>query len=191
MTGPDGVSGRKIGAVIKPSVRPASRDLSPSPDSATISRAVKTVALASCLLLLACSRGGRDGNDDALLNAGETDTTLTPGTQPVRIGEGGPSFAACATDGKVVNISADGETYLPVRAAPFANAAEVARLGDGARLFVCTRSIDQGWLGVVVQPAAQPRADCGVAAPVGAVRGYAGPCASGWVSSAFVRLIAD
>lgn len=151
---------------------------------------MRSIAPVLCLLLLACSRGGGIGNDDALFNAGEAVSPLSPGTRPVRIGEGGPAFAGCASTGRVVNVSPEGVTYLPVRAAPFLEADEVARLGEGAKLFVCTRSIDQRWQGVVVPPADTPDADCGVAAPVAAPRGYAGPCTSGWVSSAFVRLVA-
>ncbi len=92
--------------------------------------------------------------------------------------------------GQVVNISPSGETYLPVRAAPFAEADEVARLSQGAQIYLCTRSIDQRWQGVVVPPADAPGTDCGVSSPVASSRAYAGPCKSGWISSAFVRLTA-
>jgi hypothetical protein len=152
---------------------------------------MKSFASALCLLLLACSdRSGTGGNEDALLNAGEMAVPLSPGTQPVRIGEGGPAFEACNSLGRVVNLSPSGETYLPVRAAPFTEADEQMRLGEGAQLHVCTRSIDQRWLGVVVAPPEAPETDCGVSAPVASPRAYAGPCKSGWVSSAFIRLIA-
>jgi len=88
-----------------------------------------------------------------------------------------------------VNLPSD-EAYLPVRAAPFAEADELMRLDAGAQLRVCTRSIDQRWMGVVVAPKEAPDTDCGVAAPVASPRAYTGPCKSGWVSSAFIRLIA-
>ena len=140
------------------------------------------------LLLCGCSRPADLGNDDALFNAGEVEQPLSPGTTPVRIGEGGPRFAACGAAGQVVNLSPAGVASLTVRAAPFAEAASVAQLGNGARLVVCTRSMDQRWLGVVLPPADTPGDACGVDAPVASPRGYAGPCGSGWVESAFVRL---
>ena len=151
---------------------------------------MKSFAPALCLLLLACSDRSGTGNDDALLIANEATVPLSPGTQPVRIGEGGPAFQACSSLGRVVNLSPAGETYLPVRAAPFTEADEQLRLGEGAQIHVCTRSIDQRWLGVVIAPLEAPETDCGVNAPVASPRTYAGPCKSGWVSSAFVRLIA-
>lgn len=143
---------------------------------------------ALCLLLVSCSDSRGLGND-AVVN--DTSEAMTPGTRPVRIGEGGAGFDACAYVGRVTNISPAGETYLPLRAAPFLEADELLRLPNGARLFVCTRSIDQRWQGVVVPPADAPDTDCGVAAPVASARDYAGPCRSGWVASSFVRLIAD
>ncbi|WEJ97954.1 MAG: hypothetical protein P0Y59_13380 [Candidatus Sphingomonas phytovorans] len=152
---------------------------------------MKSLAPALCLLLLACSdRSGTGGNDDVLLNANETPVALRPGTLPVRIGEGGPAFLACNSIGRVTNLSPSGETYLPVHAAPFAEADEVMRLDAGAQLRVCTRSIDQRWMGVVIAPPGAPDTDCGVSAPVASPRAYTGPCKSGWVSSAFIRLIA-
>ena len=142
------------------------------------------------LLLVACAPRASVGNeDDDLSNV--TSEPMKPGTRPVQIGEGGPAFAACATVGRVVNISATGETYLPVRAAPFLEADEVSRLPNDTRLLVCTRSIDQRWQGVVVPPADAPGTDCGVSAPVASRRPYSGPCISGWVASAFVLAVAD
>jgi hypothetical protein len=90
-----------------------------------------------------------------------------------------------------VNVSPQGQPYLPVRAAPFAEAEEVAKLGSGAKLFLCQRSIDQRWQGVVVPPETTPDSDCGVASPVASAQAYAGPCRSGWVLSSFVRPSAD
>ena len=60
-------------------------------------------------------------------------------------------------------------------------------------MHVCTRSIDQKWLGVVIPPPVTEGAmptDCGVREPVDRKQAYAGPCVSGWVSSAYVRLVA-
>ena len=118
-------------------------------------------------------------------------TALTPGTRAVTIGEGGAGLAACIARGRITNLSPDSQPYLPVRAAPFAEALEVAQLHNGAHLFVCTRSIDQGWRGVILPPEDQPDADCGVRAPVAAVQPYRGPCRQGWVPAAFVEMGAD
>lgn len=132
-----------------------------------------------------CSHENPSGNDADLYQSNSA--TLTPGLQPVRVGEGGPAFPACASVGKVVNLSPSGETALPVRAAPFAEADEVLRLSEGAKLYLCSRSLDQRWQGVVVPPADSPASDCGVTASFASPRGYAGPCKSGWVLSGFVR----
>ena len=112
--------------------------------------------------------------------------------RPVTIGEDGPRLDACGVMGQVTRAGGNG---LALRAAPFAEAKSVATLAEGARLHVCTRSIDQKWLGVVVRPTpaegdSAPPLDCGVSAPVDRKQAYEGPCASGWVASAYVRLIA-
>ena len=112
--------------------------------------------------------------------------------RPVTIGEDGPRLDACGVMGQVTRAGGNG---LPLRAAPFAEAKSVATLAEGARLHVCTRSIDQKWLGVVVRPTpaegdSAPPLDCGVSSPVDRKQAYEGPCASGWVASAYVRLIA-
>lgn len=104
-------------------------------------------------------------------------------TRPVTIGEDGPRLDACGAMGQAVRVGARG---LAVRAAPFGEAQEVGRLAEGARAHVCTRSLDQKWLGVVVENAA---ADCGLSEPADRKRPYDGPCLSGWVSSASIRLI--
>ena len=112
--------------------------------------------------------------------------------RPVTIGEDGPRLDACGVMGQVTRAGGNG---LALRAAPFAEAKSVATLAEGARLHVCTRSIDQKWLGVVVRPTpaegdSAPPLDCGVSSPVDRKQAYEGPCASGWVASAYVRLIA-
>ncbi|WIW87977.1 hypothetical protein K3M67_13600 [Sphingobium sp. V4] len=115
-----------------------------------------------------------------------------PVARPVTIGEDGPRLDACGAMGQVTRAGAKG---LALRAAPFADAREVARMVEGDRAWICTRSIDQKWLGVVVVAApatgneAEP-ADCGVASPAERKQPYDGPCVSGWVASAYVRMIA-
>jgi hypothetical protein len=135
--------------------------------------------------LTGCSREAAPDDDAALYQSNAA--TLTPGVQPVRVGEGGPAFRACAGVGQVVNLSPAGERYLAVRTAPFAEADEVVRLGDGAKMYLCSRSLDQRWQGVVIPPADSPTSDCGVTASLAGPRAYAGPCRSGWVLSGFVQ----
>lgn len=106
----------------------------------------------------------------------------------VRIGELGPSFDACVHAGTTRHVPAEGS--LPVRAAPFESAEETGAVASGRRFFVCSRSQDQKWLGIVFDESGTLAPACGVSSPVASRRNYAGPCRSGWVSSASVRLIA-
>lgn len=139
------------------------------------------------LALAGCTHRSDLGNDAALYPTGDERATLSPGTQAVRIGESGSAFPACAATGQVVNLSPAGMPYLSLRAAPFDEASEVARLPQGARVFLCTRSLDQDWQGVIVPPANAPDADCGVTARIEGPRDYAGPCRAGWALGTFVR----
>jgi hypothetical protein len=106
---------------------------------------------------------------------------------PVRVGELGPSFNACQHAGTTRNVAAEG--VLAVRAAPFDTAQETGGVRADSRFFICTRSHDQRWFGIVYALEGDP-AVCGVGTPVPARRAYTGPCESGWVPSAFVRLVA-
>lgn len=125
-----------------------------------------------------------------------SETRLEAGlTRRVTIGEDGPRLDACGAMGLVTRA---GEKGLVLRAAPFEEGKEVGRLANGDRAFVCTRSLDQKWLGVVVvamgasagaSGVAIDRTDCGVSDPVDRKQPYDGPCPSGWVSSAAVRLV--
>jgi predicted small secreted protein len=151
---------------------------------------MKVLLPALCLLLAACSNDRGMGNDAAARGQEQQSEPMRPGLRAVRIGEGGPGFQACAYTARVANVGSREMPYLPVRQAPFQEADEVLRLPNDARLFACTRSIDQRWQGVVIPPADAPQTDCGVTAPVATARDYAGPCQSGWVASAFVRLTA-
>ncbi len=149
--------------------------------------------------------GGQAAGDR--LGASET----SPTARPVSIGEGGARFAACQGRGRVGGLRG-GE--LPVRDAPFDGATQVGTLTEDAHVFVCTRSLDQQWLGVVVGPAtsvsqgaaqpgeddfaaaaapevAAPQVDCGVTKPVRSKRPYTGPCLSGWVENTFVASVAN
>ena len=113
---------------------------------------------------------------------------LVPGAVPVRIGDLGANFAACSGAGTTRHVAADAN--LPVRPAPTEAASEIDAIAPGARFFVCTRSLNQKWMGIVYREDGALSAACGVSAPVTSRRAYEGPCRSGWVSSAFVKLIA-
>ncbi|MFN3944346.1 MAG: hypothetical protein ACK4K7_05415 [Allosphingosinicella sp.] len=157
----------------------------------------KAVAVAfapAALLLAGCGDssapdgGGAQGSTTPRYERPQESRSVLGETEvPVRIGELGPSFAACNTHGRTRNLSA-GET-LPVRAAPYDEAQERSRLSPDAEFFICSRSHDQRWLGIVYAEGGTASPACGVSAPVTARRDYEGPCESGWVSSAFVRLV--
>lgn len=117
--------------------------------------------------------------------AGEA-AAVAPQARPVRIGELGANFAACAAAASTRRLK-PGET-LRVRAAPFENAEVTGAVAAGSRFFVCTRSHDQKWLGIVYDEAGLA-ARCGVSEPVTRRRDYSGPCRSGWVESAFAKLV--
>lgn len=117
----------------------------------------------------------------------QDNSTLPQAVVPVRIGELGPNFAACNSQGEMREGATDGQ--LPVRAAPFQQAQVKAQLGPDATFFICSRSLDQRWFGVVYDADSKAGRGCGVSTPTGGRRDYEGPCDSGWVTSAQVRLI--
>ncbi|MGZ8997584.1 MAG: hypothetical protein ACXW2T_01885 [Allosphingosinicella sp.] len=105
---------------------------------------------------------------------------------PVRIGELGPGFAACNARGAARDrVSTD----VPVSAAPFDQAPRVDDLPRGAEFFICSRTHDQRWFGIVYDEGGQATPRCGVSEPVAVRRDYSGPCAAGWVASSSVQLI--
>jgi len=106
---------------------------------------------------------------------------------PVRVGELGPGFAACNARGATRDRIA-GES-IPVRAAPFDQAEQIDALPRGAQFFICSRTHDQRWFGIVYDEGGQAADRCGVSQPVATRRPYSGPCAAGWVGSSTVRLI--
>lgn len=150
------------------------------------------LALLLVLLLAGCGESVRD--DHFANDAREIETPrvepppVTTDAVPVRIGELGASFDACNTAGTTRNLGAD--SGLAVRAAPFESAEEIGAIAADARFFVCTRSHDQRWMGVVYDPAGTLSPSCGVSSPVTARSDYDGPCRSGWVASAFVKVVA-
>jgi hypothetical protein len=117
-------------------------------------------------------------------------SALEQATRRVRIGELGPSFAACNALATTRNRSAEEGQTLAVRAAPYEAAHETDRLPAEATFFICSRSLDQKWFGLVYDQGGVVADHCGVSRPLPSRRDYKGPCRSGWASSASVRLIA-
>lgn len=114
-----------------------------------------------------------------------------PGARAVRIGEGGPRFDACQAVGKVADLRS---AQLDVLIAPFDSAAKKDALDLGEMVYICSRSHDQQWFGIVYDNTTASDAagagDCGVSSPVRTKQNYDGPCKSGWVESNFVKLVA-
>ena len=140
------------------------------------------LALASCGDPVAVANRAAGDDGDAAAD------TVTAAARPVRIGELGPNFAACSAAGTTRNLKT-GEA-LPVREAPFDNARESGSVPAQARFFICARSLDQKWFGIVFDEDGSLAERCAVAEPVTRRRDYDGPCRSGWVQSAFVKVIA-
>jgi hypothetical protein len=136
--------------------------------------------------LIACGEPVGAPNQAAEQNAAAPDA-LVSAARPVRVGELGPSFDACAGAGTTRRL--DAGQALAVRAAPFETAEPAGSVSAGSRFFVCTRSLDQKWLGIVFAEDGTLAERCGVSAPLARRRDYGGPCLSGWVPSASVRLV--
>jgi hypothetical protein len=153
------------------------------------------------LLLSACSKSTdiyEELPNSSLAGAPREDVPESrmdaPVARPVMIGEDGASFSACETIGTII-AAGDDELPAELRAAPFADSKSAGRLAPGSRVYVCSRTLDQKWLGVVLDgsdvPAAiTPATGCGLKRRVEQKQPYSGPCPSGWVSSAYVRLVA-
>jgi hypothetical protein len=144
-------------------------------------------ALLLCLCLAACGEPVPSGNT-ADANPTSAPDMAAPQPVPVRIGELGPSLDACTAAGTTRRLGT-GEK-LPVRSSPYDAGEQVGEIASGGRFFVCTRSIDQKWLGIVYDEGFSLSASCGLSDPVARRRAYDGPCRSGWVSAPFVKLIA-
>lgn len=149
--------------------------------------------LSLVLLLAGCGErtpnaGGVEGSTTPPYVREQTDNSLLGQLQtPVRVGELGPSFAACNARGATRDRG--GAEPITVRAAPYESAGEIDRLAPGSEFFICTRSQDEHWFGIVYDEGGHATERCGVGGPIVPRRDYMGPCAAGWVSSARVRLV--
>jgi hypothetical protein len=129
-----------------------------------------------------------DGSTTPPYVRAESDPSLLANmVQPIRIGELGPSFAACNGRGAIRDRSGAGA--VPVRAAPYEQSGQIAALAPGSQFFICSRTNDQRWFGIVYDEGGLASERCAVSAPVPSRRSYQGPCAAGWVASASVRLV--
>jgi hypothetical protein len=148
------------------------------------------------LLLLALATSGcgerappdlnAQGSTTPPIDRAESEPLLSETVIPVRVGEQGPNFAACNARGATRDRAG---LEVPVRAAPFDQAQEIDRLERGSGFFICSRTHDQRWFGIVYDEAGEAAERCGVSAPVTSRRAYPGPCAAGWVPSLSVRLV--
>ena len=150
-------------------------------------------AILAALTLAACGERATTGNASQgsttppYIRAETENSLLSSMVQPVRIGELGRNFAACNARGAARERNATGP--VPVRAAPYEESSQIAALAPGSQFFICSRTNDQRWFGIVYDEGGQASERCGVSAPVSQRRIYRGPCAAGWVASASVRLV--
>ena len=146
------------------------------------------------LLLAGCGERasvnqGAEGSTTPRYVRQESDPSLLANmVQPVRIGELGAGFAACNARGATRDRAATAEP-VPVRTAPYEQTEQIAELAPGSEFFICSRTNDQRWFGIVFDEGGRASDRCGVSAPIDERRNYQGPCAAGWVSSAAVRLV--
>jgi len=100
---------------------------------------------------------------------------------PVLVGQDGPEFDACGTQGRVRGLDAKGDGFLAVRAGPDSSYAMVGKVHSGDVLNICDQR--GSWLGVVYS---HDTKDCGVGTPWPRASTYDGPCLSGWVFDKYV-----
>ena len=150
-------------------------------------------SILACLALAACGEPAvvnesAEGSTTPPYVRPENDSSLLADmVQPVRIGELGSNFAACNARGATRDRAGLGE--VPVRAAPYEQSEPIAALPPGAQFFICSRTNDQRWFGIVYDEGGEASARCGVSSPVPQRRNYQGPCAAGWVQSVAIRLV--
>jgi hypothetical protein len=115
----------------------------------------------------------------------------TAGKRMVVIGRDGGEADACGGLAKVTGLKAEGDGFLAVRAAPSVKVRILDNLSMRQLVFVCEKSDDKQWLGVVYRKGDfDDVSDCLVSSPADAPRPHKGPCASGWVSGRFLEFVA-
>jgi hypothetical protein len=171
-------------ALLSPSAALPGRSTGMAAQRATI---LGVLALAACGEPAVVDRREQGSTTPPYVRPETNETLLADLVQPVRVGEPGPNFAACNARGATRDRVAGGP--VPVRAAPFEPSEAIDQLDPGAEFFICSRTNDQRWFGIVYDEGGRASERCGVSAPIPARRAYQGPCAAGWVPSARVRLI--
>jgi hypothetical protein len=110
-----------------------------------------------------------------------------PADEPLAETAGQPAIRAadCSATGTVANLPAN-DDFLAVRTGPGTNYSEVARLGAGVAMHLCTPAKDSRWVGVVYRPDGElPDAErCGLSTDKAPQ--YEGPCRFGWVSARYI-----
>lgn len=155
--------------------------------------AQRALLIISLALLAGC--GDRIGRNETgggsttppYVRESEDPSLLGNATVPIRVGELGPGFAACG--GRGATRDRPGAPNVPVRSAPYDANHEIDRLAAGAEFFICARTHDQRWFGIVYPRGGQTVEACGVGDAGTRRADYDGPCGSGWVPSSLVRLV--
>ena len=111
-----------------------------------------------------------------------------PRDVPVRIG-GTPDLDACPSSAHVTGLNPRGDNFLSVRSRASASGRELDRLRGGYTVWACDETADGEWTGVVYAPPGRD-VDCGVGTPIARRQAYRGPCASGWVASRYLTIVA-
>jgi hypothetical protein len=119
-----------------------------------------------------------------------TKAALSHPSQPVIIGLGGPNLDACGSNARVVGLNPHGDNFLAVKSAPRMDAPRIDKLGPDFEVYVCQKSKDGKWAGVVYEPDGQPSANCRVTGPADRPQPYSGRCQSGWVYSKYIDVYA-
>lgn len=116
--------------------------------------------------------------------AGVTHAAQVRPAVPVMVGGQEPAEGCAGT----ATISVRPGTRLNLRAGPGLSHPVIARLEDGQRVSVCQRR--DGWVGVLVQRDGPGPRDCQVSDAGAKPVPYSGPCASGWISRKYLRILA-
>ena len=99
----------------------------------------------------------------------------------VTIGSHGPDTDACPSFGELT-------ARTVVRARPDSGSATAVELNGGSMVHVCGTTKDGKWTSVVI--ALDARIDCKVSTPVPRPQFYRGPCASGWIPTSAIKIVA-
>jgi len=107
---------------------------------------------------------------------------------PVTIG-GQADLDACPSTAQVTGLNPRGDNFVSVRSRPSEHSRELARLRAGMTVWACSENANGSWTGVIFSPLGETL-ECGVGTPVARNQAYRGPCASGWVSSRYLTIVA-